>query len=218
MDDKKICFIIAVNDDIQYLQCLFLINSIKLPEGFDVDVVPIRNANSMCEAYNEGMEKSNAKYKVYLHQDTYIINQNFIQDIIDLFTKDLSVGIIGICGAKTLPTSCIWWDSPDTIGKLYEKNGKFWKLLEFSEVKGDYEVVEAIDGFMIITQYDIKWRDDIFDGWHFYDISQPQEFKLKGYNTVVVNQRSPWCIHTRGNTNMHIYEKYREKFIDTYRK
>lgn len=217
MDDKKICFISAVNDDIQYYQCLLYINALKVPEGFKVEALPVRDAKSMCEAYNKAMNMSDAKYKVYLHQDANIINQNFIQDILNVFEKNQSIGLIGICGAKKLPQNKIWWESQDTVGKLYEKNGNFYSLLKFREVEGDYEEVEAVDGFMIITQYDTLWREDVFDGWHFYDISQSQEFIIKGYKTVVVNQISPWCMHTRGYTDMSIYEKYRQMFINTYK-
>lgn len=217
MNDKKICFISAVNDDRQYFQCLSLINALKIPNGFEVDVIPVRNATSMCSAYNKGMKQSDAKYKIYLHQDTYIINLNFIQDILNIFEKDSSIGMIGICGAKTLPKSCIWWESIDRVGMLYERNGEFFKLLEFDSIINDYEIVDCIDGLMIITNQDITWRDDIFDGWHFYDVSQPFEFKNNGYKTVVPYQNSPWCMHTRSNTNMYVYELYRQKFVDTYK-
>lgn len=35
------------------------------------------------------MRESDDKYKVYLHQDTFIINKNFIYDIIDIFKKTI---------------------------------------------------------------------------------------------------------------------------------
>ncbi|MGL4800950.1 MULTISPECIES: glycosyltransferase family protein [Peptostreptococcaceae] len=217
MDEKKICFISAVNDDIQYYQCLLYINALNVPEGFEIEALPVRNAKSMCEAYNKAMNLSDAKYKIYLHQDANIINQNFIQDVLNIFEKNQSIGIIGVCGAKNLPENKVWWESSNTVGKLYEKNGTFYSLLKFKDVEGEYEEVEAVDGFIMITQYDIAWREDIFDNWHFYDISQSQEFIKKGYKTIVVNQSSPWCMHTRGNTDMNIYEKYRQMFISTYK-
>ena len=48
-----------------------------------------------------------------------------------------------------------------------------------------YTEVEAVDGLFIATQYDVKWREDIFDGWDFYDISQSEEFHRAGYKVVV---------------------------------
>ena len=36
--------------------------------------------------------------------------------------------------------------------------------------------VAAADGLLLATQYDIDWREDLFENWHFYDISQCMEF------------------------------------------
>lgn len=34
------------------------------------------------------MKETSAKYKVYLHQDTFIIYKNFIQDILSIFKEN----------------------------------------------------------------------------------------------------------------------------------
>ena len=78
MNEKKICFISAVNNEIEYEECLFYINNINIPEGYEIETIAIRNSKSLTSAYNEAMKQSDAKYKVYLHQDVFIINKNFI--------------------------------------------------------------------------------------------------------------------------------------------
>lgn len=35
----------------------------------------------MCAAYNLGMQSSDAKYKIYMHQDVFIRNEEFLADI-----------------------------------------------------------------------------------------------------------------------------------------
>ena len=71
----------------------------------------------------------------------------------------------------------------------------------------------------MITQYDLSWREDIFDGWHFYDLSQSIEFLRKGLNIVVPSQQTSWCIHDCGYVNAsNEFEEYRNKFLDTYSK
>ncbi len=49
-------------------------------------------------------------------------------------------------------------------------------LLSLGNVKNDYEQVRVIDGLIMVTQYDLPWREDLFLGWHFYDVSQCLEF------------------------------------------
>ena len=49
------------------------------------------------------------------------------------------------------------------------------------------------------TQYDIPWREDLFQGFHFYDVSQSLEFQRAGYLIGIPNQANLWCIHYNGD-------------------
>ena len=84
-------------------------------------------------------------------------------------------------------------------------------------VRGDYEKVRAIDGFIMVTQYDLVWREDLFQGWHFYDVSQSMEFEKAGYEVGVPKQTSPWCLHDTGVTNLINYEETRSLFVRNYK-
>lgn len=218
INEKKICFISCVNNEVQYRECLKYINSLIVPDEFSIETIAVRSADSITEAYNGAMKESDAKYKVYLHQDVFIINKNFILDIINVFKSNKNIGMIGAAGAKTLPKSAIWWESEKKFGKIYDShNGKI-ELLEFSENSNKIESLEAIDGVIMITQYDIKWRKELFDGWHFYDISQSIEFILKGYKVITTNQVEPWCIHDCGLKSQITkgFDKNRKIFIEEY--
>jgi hypothetical protein len=91
------------------------------------------------------------------------------------------------------------------------------ELLSFSDIKSDYESVRTIDGLIMVTQYDLPWRDDILKGWHFYDLSHSFEFLKAGYEVGVPKQLRPWCIHDCGVRNMPIgYEESRKTFYNQY--
>ena len=85
VDKNKICFIICVNNDFFYRECVKYIRWLELPEGMELEILEIRDAKSMASGYQRGMEQSNAKYKVYMHQDVFIINKYFIYDIVSIF-------------------------------------------------------------------------------------------------------------------------------------
>lgn len=53
--------------------------------------------------YNAGMQASDAKYKVYLHQDTLILNRNFISDLLQVFNSDKAIGMLGVLGMEKVP-------------------------------------------------------------------------------------------------------------------
>ena len=61
------------------------LKKITVPPQYQIEIIEIRDAISMTAGYNEGMNASNAKYKVYMHQDAFIVNPNFIQDILIYF-------------------------------------------------------------------------------------------------------------------------------------
>ena len=77
--------------------------------------------------------------------------------------------------------------------------------------------VEAIDGLLMATQYDIPWREDIFTGWDFYDVSQSFEFRKSGYNVIVPPMTTPWCFHDEGVIELSSYYKTRDIFMKEYK-
>ena len=215
-DTQQICFIVCTNNPIYAEECIHYINHLIVPEGIDVDILTVEEAKSMTAGYNEAMHYSKARYKVYLHHDTFIVNRNFIQDCLDIFMNYPQIGMIGNIGVKTLPASGVMWDG-DRYGMLYEQHIYETKLLcnaVSSSLK--YMKVDAIDGFLMVTQYDIPWREDLFDKWDFYDCSQSMEFIRHGYQVVVPSMREPWCVHDCGFVNLQDYDVEKEKFVAEY--
>ncbi|WP_245916567.1 glycosyltransferase family protein [Bacillus fungorum] len=215
---KKISFISCVNNFEEYNTALNFIHALHIPENCEIEIITIKQANSLTSGYNQAMKKSNAKYKVYLHQDTYILNKNFIYEIIRLFEMNPKLGMLGVIGAKTIPNG-VWWASLCSYGTVYHtltgKNNI--DLMAHRNVTNDYESVLAVDGLIMVTQYDLEWREDLFQGWHFYDISQCLEFVKAGYEVGVPRQRKPWCLHDTGITNVTGYEEDRKIFVENYR-
>jgi len=220
MVENKVCFISCVTDEDLYKKCLKCVERLLIPDGFEVEKIAIRDAKSMTEGYNRGMNESDAKYKVYLHQDVYIINQSFISDTLALFSQQDTIGILGVCGAKELPKNGIWWESDQLFGCVIDSHTRKMALLQFQDVLSDFELVETLDGLILVTQYDIHWRADLFDGFHFYDVSQCMEFTRAGYSAAVPKQERPWVVHDCGLKDnwRESYEQNREKFLSEYEK
>ncbi|PIE96194.1 glycosyltransferase family protein [Bacillus fungorum] len=219
MDNKLVTFISCVNNFEEYNTALRYIHKLKVPDGYKFETIAIEEATSITSGYNEAMKKSNAKYKVYLHQDAYILNENFISDVITLFEKYPKLGMLGIAGSKTLPNGSLFHSSY-IYGMMYHTpvvKGKI-ELGKARDVKGDYEQVMAIDGVIMVTQYDLLWREDLFQGWHFYDISQSLEFIEAGYKVGVPKQDTPWCLHDTGVIDWTGYEENRTILVENYRR
>ena len=215
-DDMEICFIICTNNPVYAQECIYYVNHLNVPDGIQVDILTVEDAASLTAAYNESMQCSKAKYKVYLHHDTFIINHDFIKDCLSIFNKNPQIGMIGNVGCKNMPETGVMWDA-DRYGMLYEQHIYETKLLANAiDPDLEYLEVDAIDGFIMVTQYDIPWREDLFDKWDFYDCSQSMEFKRRGYQVVVPNMKQPWCVHDCGFINLKNYDGEKEKFIAEY--
>ena len=218
MNDKKVAFITCVNSDYWYSECLLYLKHLNLPAGFGAEFIDIRGAKSMAAGYNEGMRRTDAKYKIYLHQDTLVVNKNLVADLLKIF-RDETIGVVGMIGCMSLPKTGVWWDGLRIYGRvLHACEPESVVDSHCDEPTGDYQIVEAVDGFFIATQYDLTWRDDLFDGWHLYDTSQCKEMQRAGYKAVVPNQTQDfWCIHCPKEKPLDPkYRKYQKIFLREY--
>ncbi len=215
MDERKICFIACVNNENYEQEMLRYLKRLNVPRGYEMESFSIWGAESMAAGDNEGMRRSSAKYKVYLHQDVFIVNKNFISDLLDIFREE-DIGMAGMVGVPQLPENSIMWNAP-RIGKIYAYLIYQSSNSVFGGIEGRYQQVQAVDGLLIATQYDLPWREDLFHNWDFYDISQGQEFIKKGYRIVVPYQKQPWCIHDDGFNNLKNYYSARRIFQNEYR-
>ena len=96
-DPNKVTFITCVNNEEWYSECLLYLKHLKIPENMSAEFIPIREALSMTSGYNKAMKISDSKYKVYLHQDTLIVNKNIVTDLLKIFS-DETIGAVGMIG------------------------------------------------------------------------------------------------------------------------
>jgi glycosyltransferase involved in cell wall biosynthesis len=208
-----------VNNESKYKVANACIKKLYKSSRYEIETIGIRGADSMTKGYNLGMQYAKGRYKIYLHQDVWIINTSFIDCILSIFQNNAQIGMLGVIGAKVLSEDDVWWESSYQVGKVVDSHTGEFELIDHTNnnaMSSPFEYVEAIDGLLMATQYDIPWREDVFDGWHFYDISQSFEFKKNHYRVAIPKQKEPWCIHDCGIVNLKDYELYREKFIDEY--
>lgn len=215
VDEKKFAFIMCTNNKQYCREALHYIEKLTVPDGYIVEMCVIEDAACMTEGYQRAMMSSQAKYKIYLHQDVMIIEENFLQHLLDIFA-DKEVGMIGMIGSPEMPENSIMWYG-ERIGCIYSSSAYHMELYTVGEVMEPYQQVEAVDGLLIATQYDVPWREDLFRKWDFYDISQAFEFRKRGYQIVVPAMKKPWCIHDCRASDFQNYFEERKKFQKEYR-
>lgn len=220
MNEHKISFIICSNRENYLQECRQYIAELYVPEGFSIEVLPITGAASMTAGYQQGMLSTDARYKIYMHQDVFILNRNFIQDSLDIFEKDKKIGMIGMVGTKQLPENGCMWTTPMRTGALRSSVLNTLTVdsyfdLPVNSSKG-YAPVQAIDGLLMMTRFDLPWQEKLDFGWDFYDVSQSIEFTRQGYHIAVPYQKKPWVLHDTGFLHLNNYNQARKIFLSTY--
>lgn len=215
MNERKITFIICGNDALELQECQYYINRLVIPDDYEVEVLSVWDAVSMTSGYQEGMSSSDAKYKVYLHQDVFIINPHFILDMLGIFKENPQIGMIGCVGATRIKCDTLPIHSWDT-GKLFHNLIPQYIDFEHERQNYVYEKVQMVDGLLMATQYDLMWRTDLFNGWDFYDGSLAMEMQKIGKDVVVPCQQMPWCYHDNKASRMRAYYDDFNLFLQSY--
>lgn len=216
MQTKLITFIIRVNNEMYYEECTYYINRLVLPKGYDIDMIAIREADSMCAAYNAGMQSSDAKYKIYMHQDVMIREVHFLEYMIELFAQNENVGMIGMIGGTKMPKTGVTYRAWN-VGMVDCRDPDMaYFMAGAKDMKREDTIVEAVDGLLIATQYDVPWREDLFTHFDFYDVSQSFEMRRAGYDILVPYQEKPWVIHDSSFAKLTYYDEARKICLKEY--
>lgn len=126
------------------------------------------------------------------------------------------VGMIGCVGIPKMPANGIMWYGK-RVGRIF--SNKVYHSFDNDFFDADvtpYQSVEAIDGLLMATQYDIPWREDLFRHWDFYDASQSFEFRRAGYEVVVPYMEQAWVMHDEGFMKLKTYYQDRKLFVKEY--
>jgi hypothetical protein len=211
-DPYAVAFITCVNDETQYQTCLQYIDALQIPAGYTVEKIAVLGAPSMAEGYQRGMEASTARYKIYVHQDVFLVHRGMLHELLILFETYPRLGMVGANGATQLPPSGLWWvnNAPHSYGRVwvyvtmanllkgfslspaaYRRRPRFIRMRSFV---GDYMPAVTVDGQLMATQYDLPWRNSI-GGFHVYDQVQSLEFIKAGLEVGIARQEIVWCFH-----------------------
>lgn len=221
MNDHKFEIIILSNNQRYLEECKFYLERLEVPEGYELSLSVVSGAVSMTSGYQSAMGESDARYKIYIHQDTFLINPGILADLLRTFESDERIGLIGMVGYEKFSETQVMWKSHSRVGAvpMYGACRAYADrdFTDFEDTEFEIRDVAVVDGFFMATSKDLDWDSVNFDGWDFYDADQCMEFHQRGYRVVVPVQKVPWCLHDDGGyQTLWNYEKYRRRFIKKY--
>ncbi len=136
------------------------------------------NSDSLCSAYNEGVNRSHGDILVFVHEDVFFMEPGWGPKLTEKFQANSSIGLVGVAGTQYLSNHHPAWlvaGQPFTRGRVVHEteanDGYFMSV--FSPDKTDAEVV-AVDGLLFAIRRSlfetIRFDEQTFDGFHFYDL------------------------------------------------
>lgn len=198
-----------------------IINSAGIPIEY-ILIDNSTNKHSLCSAYNEGVKKSNGDILLFLHDDVFIVTQNWAEIINTKFNQNHSMGALGVAGTSYLFDDDPFWckaGRPFIKGKVIHENKNRGELVLtiFSDNNADEEVV-ALDGLFIAVRKKlfnhISFDSETFNGFHLYDL----DISMQIGNTSKLYVTEDLLVkHLSGGAFGKEWKKYAELFLNKYR-
>ncbi|MGN0513832.1 MAG: glycosyltransferase family protein [Lachnospiraceae bacterium] len=223
INDKKIAYIMCANDDTYVSEAIEYLSYQNIPDEYMMEIYVVKNAQSMTQGYNLAMEQSDARYKIYIHQDTFIFDPDYTIELVKILESG-AYQILGVAGAVHMPESGVWWDCSLQEMKMCLYQDMVINMFQSTTIPKEQKLVEVetLDGVLLATNTDIRWREDLFTHFHFYDISQTIEFRKRGLHAAVYNNISVGVLHevsvNKKKSTKEAYEKackiYKEEYCN----
>ncbi|MEP6616085.1 MAG: glycosyltransferase [Ginsengibacter sp.] len=137
-----------------------------------------REANiGICKVYNDLASMARYQYICFLHEDVLFETIGWGSKIMDIFSKDPAIGLLGVAGCKYKSAYSSGWftNVPELDCAYYShyNNGGIEKVC-LSPSKSLLQEVVSIDGLIMVARK-ITWQtypfnERLLTGFHFYDI------------------------------------------------
>lgn len=200
-------------------------SDIETKIGYAYEIIIIDNSKNIYnifQAYNEGVKKSKGDVLCFLHDDVLFHTNDWGDKVIKYFANP-EVGAIGIAGTPYLtkaPGS--WWAGGLINQQISYREDSELKINTryFRNKREDTKQVVALDGVWFCVKRKlferIKFDDESYTGFHFYDIDLSLQITQLGYKIFTI-----FDIFIEHNSKGSIDENWIEnakKFTEKWRK
>ena len=151
---------------------------------------------------NLGIKQSNGEYVVIINPDV-VLNENFIQEIINAFEKNIKIGSVQ---AKILQlNNGVKTKIIDTVGFKFFKSGEINDLGQGEEDNGQYDNLQEIFGvngvvpaYRRITLDNIRLKEEYFDEDFFMYVEDfDLVWRMKSYGWLAILEPKAIAWHDR---------------------
>lgn len=215
-DPCAVSVIVCSVDDAKAAQVAALYG--RLLAGVRHEIISIRDAVSLAEGYNRGLDRATGDVIVLSHDDIEILAADFATR---LLTHLRSYDVVGVVGSvrMTGPTP-LWAGHPYLRGWIthHAPDSDEWHvdLLDPRPVAGD---VTVLDGVFLAARRavfaSVRFDAETFDGFHGYDIDWSYRAALAGFRLAAAGDLR--IVHASGGGYDENWQRYAERFCTKHR-
>ena len=220
-DMNTVAYIMCANNQAYVDEVVKYLHRQRFCADFNMKIYVVWNAKSMTSGYNAAMNISNAAYKIYIHQDTFISDIFYTNKLLERL-QTTKYHMLGLAGAEEMPDTGKWWDCNPMLKRmcLYQDFTIHTLNSVTDSAEIDVKGVQVLDGVLIATKSDLRWREDLFDNFHFYDVSQSMEFLRHDLPVGYYNNKTAGVLHevsvSKDKKIENAYEEARKVFVKEY--
>jgi hypothetical protein len=187
--------------------------------GREHEFIVIRDARSLCEGYQRGLEAARHSTVVFSHDDVELASA----DAFAAFDRALaSHDIVGVAGSRLLNGPGVTWaGQPHLRGAVaYPPQGASggWKATLYSLETGIIGGMQALDGLVFAARrgaaLQVGFDAQTFDGFHFYDVDFAYRAHLAGLRVAVTTEVT--AVHASEGQFDARWRHYAERFRQKY--
>jgi GT2 family glycosyltransferase len=194
-------------------ECLARYRSAIAPHP--VEVIAIRDARSLAEAYNRALVRATGDFVIFSHDDAWPLSADFGAR---LAAHLAAVDVVGIAGATRAITG-FWAEAgqPDTHGHIVTPDpvtGQI-KAWIFGAERARMEGMRLLDGCFMAARRDVAlatgFDAELFDGFHLYDADFTLRAHAAGRRIAIAADLT--LFHRSEGTFDATWQRYHQRFL-----
>jgi Flp pilus assembly protein TadD len=181
--------------------------------GLPYELIPIRDARSLAEAYNRGIAASKGDVVLLSHDDVDILASDFAQRLLGHLS---SFDVVGVIGATDLSGPTWRWSGhPYLRGWITHRAPRednwYAAVVDPNPVSGE---VVVLDGVFFAARRAvceaIPFDEQTFDGFHLYDVDWSYRAAQAGYRLAAAGDLL--VVHASRGRFDGVWTSYADKF------
>lgn len=152
MNDHKIAYIVYSTGGARLEQCLYFLGRLALPRGMERVLYTVTGPD-IFEAYQDGIQASDAAYCLCLTDEVFVIDESFLISAYNILARD---GTVDIVGAKGTCEGEAAYDT--TLGGWLFWNGKqAFRCISSVMADSGYITAQFVSGRIFFAHADAQW-------------------------------------------------------------